>query len=894
MKVKPAPFNSRKLLRSQDGQLTVFLAIGLTIFITMTAFIINIGLFVKAKINLQNATDAAAWSGAAVQARQLSQIAYLNYEIRNVYKEWMFKYYVLGNLGHSRRMGTPPFGLGDYRLRPAGGLSTATNFDRYNIPSICVHAGTGTNDICLSSFIPGLPRFETIDLPNITSESQQFIDKISSKKADDCSYRSSINFATALIWTYGTGANITTSDLPALTNGRLGAWPAAFLLGARVRTLEAMVNRPPVEEICLGNCATPLGNLDVNFVANERPIKAFMAGYRNYSGGTFKQVDGGDGGMDETSATFVIEELSPQPVTVSPASLGGMMIPTENPPWNENLLEKRYLDLHAIPVNYAIFYTSFSSRTNDLNIDGTNISTDAECTTTKTALPVPAYLTGFQKNPEVITYYAVRSRVKFSGLFFPFGQGNELELSTVSAAKPFGGRIGPKLFQVVDENKISPRTSGTEQKSAPNLAGLIPGTTGILDPGTPIPVNQDFWIQDIGDVIGGVPGTGIDPKFSVPNMVYYFSSPNASNGEINFGGGGGGGTPFEQLSSYANINTAKRERFGLYNDVQFDKLRSNLPPGGAGGALTTNDLNNAIDNVRKPTYYDTQNYLIPTNEEIPDLNIKITAQAPGVGTNNIYIYAPLVDTNRGNSLYTNTDGLKNLVYTYIQNNNESVVNFLEALKQVAEQVKASAASSSSGNTTLYDKTANIIYPLDAGTAPNDAGGFQAEMATSSVCAGAAAKAPSIAARFSTFLQQDTATCANAKPLSVLVGDYLEEKATNDQNFMIHHYDTWYTGKPDHLAAPEDIMSAYMPGPAQGADDEGKIDNPLTGGAYNNFRNYYSTKFIPFELISPSGAPLTASLMEENDGSIFVINQDVRDQTAGGYKNKLQEDINVKW
>ena len=90
------------------------------------------------------------------------------------------------------------------------------------------------------------------------------------------------------------------------------------------------------------------------------------------------------------------------------------------------------------------------------------------------------------------------------------------------------------------------------------------------------------------------------------------------------------------------------------------------------------------------------------------------------------------------------------------------------------------------------------------------------------------------------------------------------------------------------------MSAYRPGPAQGADDEGKIDNPLTGGAYNNYRNYYSTKFIPVERTAPSGTPLTASLMEENDGSIFVINQDVRDQTAGGYKNKLQDDINVKW
>src|SRR5690606_34258595 len=267
---------STKILKDQRGQLTIFLAIGLTVFLTMMAFIINVGLFVKAKINLQDATDAAAWSGAAVQARQLSQIAYLNYEIRNVYKEWMFKYYVLGNLG--KTVQTAPSNYGDFRLQPAGGLNAASNFDRYNLPSICVHAGEGVNDICLTSFIPGLPRFETIDLPNITDESQKFIDAISSKKADDCAYRSSMNFATALIWTYGTGASLMSADLPTLANDRLGAWPAAFLLGVRVRTLEAMMNRPAAGVICVNNgpgCTETIGNLSSQgqYAANERPIK---------------------------------------------------------------------------------------------------------------------------------------------------------------------------------------------------------------------------------------------------------------------------------------------------------------------------------------------------------------------------------------------------------------------------------------------------------------------------------------------------------------------------------------------------------------------------------------------------------------------------------------------
>jgi hypothetical protein len=86
------------ITRNQRGQISLFFSASLIVLITIIAFVINIGLFVKAKINLQNSVDAAAYAGASVQARQLTRIAYLNWEMRNVFKEWMFKYYVLGNV----------------------------------------------------------------------------------------------------------------------------------------------------------------------------------------------------------------------------------------------------------------------------------------------------------------------------------------------------------------------------------------------------------------------------------------------------------------------------------------------------------------------------------------------------------------------------------------------------------------------------------------------------------------------------------------------------------------------------------------------------------------------------------------------------------------------------
>ncbi len=100
----------------ERGQISIFFASSLIVLISIIAFVINIGLFVKAKINLQNATDASAYAGAAVQARMLNRIGFMNWEMRNNYKEWMFKYYVLGNLNIDQRDDTYKWRLDVERL----------------------------------------------------------------------------------------------------------------------------------------------------------------------------------------------------------------------------------------------------------------------------------------------------------------------------------------------------------------------------------------------------------------------------------------------------------------------------------------------------------------------------------------------------------------------------------------------------------------------------------------------------------------------------------------------------------------------------------------------------------------------------------------------------------
>ena len=142
------------LRNSQRGQISIFFSASLVVFISVIAFVINVGLFVKAKINLQNATDASAFAGAAVQARQLTKIAYLNWEMRNIYKEWMYKYYVVGSL-NTPMVETTGSGNAcangktcmDFRLAAdKDALSGRVTADPYNFPAVCIHiAGSKTN-----------------------------------------------------------------------------------------------------------------------------------------------------------------------------------------------------------------------------------------------------------------------------------------------------------------------------------------------------------------------------------------------------------------------------------------------------------------------------------------------------------------------------------------------------------------------------------------------------------------------------------------------------------------------------------------------------------------------------------------------------------------------------
>lgn len=108
-------------LKSRKGQVALFVALIFQILFLFFAMVINVGLLVHHKINLQNSVDLAAYYGAAKQAENLNALGHMNYQIRQSWKLLAWRYRMLGSAGE--------FSYNPYK-KDGSGLRTAEALDR--------------------------------------------------------------------------------------------------------------------------------------------------------------------------------------------------------------------------------------------------------------------------------------------------------------------------------------------------------------------------------------------------------------------------------------------------------------------------------------------------------------------------------------------------------------------------------------------------------------------------------------------------------------------------------------------------------------------------------------------------------------------------------------------
>lgn len=859
-------------ISNERGQISIFFSASLVVLITVVAFVINIGLFVKAKINLQNATDASAFAGAAVQARQLTTIGYLNWEMRNIYKEWMYKYYVVGNLNiedvenPSAISGTAV----SYRLRPTTNpLEPDPNrrvmVDQYNFPSVCIHLAGSQTNLCKRYSVPGLPEFGSSGLPGAEQASRAFINTLIGTKVLDCVDQTRLNMLVNLTWAYNVfldGTETIVQQGPQILADKMGAWPKAVEVAMRIRNLERAVNREPMTG---GVCAaTPESGkitcrrtitsiLSDRALGNERVVKAFFSGYRNLG----NEIE------NEMKQSFTLTELAPKaPELGGPRSASYLLVPADK----AQNYKKNYLDLHLQMVNLATFYNAFIPRAStnpgagDTDIKGTS----GACDVSKVAMPVPGYPMGFYKNPDVVTYYAVKGESEFVGMFNPFSDG-VVKLTAYAAAKPFGGRIGPMLyFQPPNQEYYQGRTDPVKKRSVPYIASLefagtphpltrVPINLGDFAPGIPLPINfpnSYFWLKTPTSPLGGYIA-GNDVQFGLPNLVYDYQTPFTNTG-------------YTDASADINvITTATPESgdkpIGLFSKFQLQQFKGTALNN---TAVSQDLLNQEIKRIKAPTLYETANYLVPSPEDLnKTLKLDSVGFIPGPKTDvngldnyQAAIYAPLYSQDQTDVFWTNGNEVVLTVFEFLRAQRSGIDKYKKSMVRAAIAINQmgkapNLSSDASGAAAGFTRAAKgVADVLDLDNITNVDQQIQS--------------CESLAGVFLYYYYGDQALdpgiVAQAGGCPQTLGVNLRSYFGSNNpatGFSATHYQMDYTYNKNMQRAPNALFSAYMPGPYTGIGANGVFSTPFAGSDVEDEtmrRNFYSTKFVQLRSLSGSG------------------------------------------
>lgn len=459
--------------KKQRGQASIFMALFITTMILLFAFTTNIGMLVHAKINLQNAADAAAYAGAAVQARQLTSVSYLSWEMRRALKEFLFFYTIRSQYAAMPCFPASASGQPNNAGCPPTNPNLRYNFAFYDpresknevggpyLPSVCIIFDKN-NNYCQKDHVPGIPEFQGggswgVADP-IVNAVQNATNQIIAKKTEDCLGRTEINQQFLIAWLFNLGPdpipikiNQDSADPFPITGGleRIGVLPRMAILRARVDNLEESLNMnlrnesvgtSTITESTMGQLRTMITkNKDLNYF--ERPIQAFLSAKNNLPS------------VDKDNGVFSDVELS----ELIPHQSSAEQSPDlKNPP-----ILARFVDISA-PATFA------DSRF--IELPG---GLRGNCKQEREYRVINKFPFGITKDPAVLTYYAVRLQAKARLLFSPFGSDGRVTISAYSAAKPFGSRIGKDL-SVNPEKYMVARGLKYQGELMSNLSATFP------------------------------------------------------------------------------------------------------------------------------------------------------------------------------------------------------------------------------------------------------------------------------------------------------------------------------------------------------------------------------------------------------------------------------------
>jgi len=379
--------------RKQSGQMAIFVALLFQVLFVFFAMVINIGLMVHDKINLQNSVDLAAIYGAQRQAEILNAIAHTNFQIRQSWKLLSWRVRVLGDFGRTSHPSVPQVGNPDLDVQ-----------DPYLFnypPSVCVDnngwmVDSGQNTCKRpGQFVPPIKNIPRISPFPIYDVLQPFLKQSQEVFSRDCRRRGPQNWAMAARWLAAYKLDVANRKqtiwalADTLKNNEFKELSGGNVLEGVRKTLLANLTRSNREAIDPNSFQffNSLAGIPRSQWLPDIPIVPILF----YTDATLK------GG----SCTFNIQILN--------LDMGG-----------------------ALPVHGtgSVDPTGF--------LEASTYEANDRDDPTKS-------IWGFEKNPWYMAYVGLKVSTKPKHPFSPFGRG--VPMVAKSFAKPFGGRLGPWLYR---------------------------------------------------------------------------------------------------------------------------------------------------------------------------------------------------------------------------------------------------------------------------------------------------------------------------------------------------------------------------------------------------------------------------------------------------------------
>lgn len=537
--------------RNQKGQVAIFVALIFQVIFIFFAVLINVGLLVHHKINLQQSTDLAAYYGAMKQAELMNAIAHVNFQMRQAWKLLTWRYRIVGTFGLQNpktiREAEIKFPL---RVDVAGSAATRYQSDA----EVTKCPSTGVNILDVPFFCGGHSGFGTwratnenncrIDCAHL-NDSFSLIDPIPLTGGFDTRYSGGVAGAVnqALTQANNQIANLC-DDLGPSGFASMAKYIIAY--GAEVQKkkkliqmLGASLSAAPNVMVDLNGGAVEMGatkTFDNNLTDANLKGKISLSminGLAQGDGGCAFQGNANDGADANGTAQF-LKEIKIQAVQffIHQCSTGGG-------PDGKRFLPAPMLKGGSLQqIEDRLFPTSMSAG------DRANLTA---------AIVGTEYIIGYEKNPWCQVYYGAKAQAEPKIPFLPL---SKIRLSAISVAKPFGGTIGPrynafwpagnvtssggpKVDPTLPERKFSGLPPGSRlvqfQALLPNYANYVGDVKGLKDGLVTASYQEMLLYRNISQNVAGGSLRISENKDPDPAPAVGLQQPPAPNGWPDYG-----------------------------------------------------------------------------------------------------------------------------------------------------------------------------------------------------------------------------------------------------------------------------------------------------------------------------------------------------------------------